>query len=175
MNLRKLAFTISMALASVCLGETPAPPEKPTPILPGRPDANVVVDEALGADAQDEPLHRCQREGQLDQERHAGSRLASNLDPSPERFDVPAHDWFRGTLRGLLMDTLTPAAVAETGIFNAGAIEGLIRDHMERRVNAGYHLWGLVTLFLWMKRWQVKAQPPEETPHRVPARVFAIS
>jgi hypothetical protein len=27
---------------------------------------------------------------------------------------------------------------------------------MERRINAGYHLWGLLTLFLWMKRWKVE-------------------
>ena len=44
-------------------------------------------------------------------------------------------------------------------MFHAPAIESLIRDHMERRVNAGYHLWGLMTLFLWMKRWKVEAGP----------------
>ena len=33
---------------------------------------------------------------------------------------------------------------------------------MERRINAGYHLWGLLTLFLWMKRWKVEARPPAE-------------
>ncbi|HJT90189.1 MAG TPA: asparagine synthase (glutamine-hydrolyzing), partial [Bryobacteraceae bacterium] len=71
-------------------------------------------------------------------------------------FDIPAHDWFRGPLRGLLMDTLTPQAVAATEIFSAPAVERLIRDHMERRINAGYHLWGLLVLFLWMKRWRVE-------------------
>jgi asparagine synthase (glutamine-hydrolysing) len=77
-------------------------------------------------------------------------------------FDIPTHDWFRGTLRGLLHDTLTPEAIAATGIFDADAISTLIRDHMERRINVGYHLWGLVTLFLWMKRWRVETLPPEE-------------
>jgi asparagine synthase (glutamine-hydrolysing) len=89
-------------------------------------------------------------------------------------FDIPTHDWFRGTLRGLLMDTLTPEAIAATGIFDARAIETLIRDHMERRTNAGYHLWGLLTLFLWMRRWKVEALPPEEAPRLAPARVLAI-
>jgi len=89
-------------------------------------------------------------------------------------FDIPTHDWFRGTLRGLLMDTLSADAIAATGIFNGAAIETLIRDHMERRINVGYHLWGLVTLFLWMKRWRVEAQLPEESA-RVPARMFAVS
>jgi asparagine synthase (glutamine-hydrolysing) len=76
-------------------------------------------------------------------------------------FDIPAHDWFRGTLRGLLLDTLTTEAIDATGIFIAPAIHTLIRDHLERRVNVGYHLWGLMTLFLWMKRWKVEAP---ETP-----------
>ena len=71
-------------------------------------------------------------------------------------FDIPTHDWFRRPLRRLLMDTLTPEAVKASGIFHEQAIEALIRDHMERRINVGYHLWGLLTLFLWMKRWKVE-------------------
>jgi asparagine synthase (glutamine-hydrolysing) len=78
-------------------------------------------------------------------------------------FDIPTHDWFRGVLRPLLMDTLSTDAVKATGVFSAPAVAALIRDHMERRVNVGYHLWGLLTLFLWMKRWKVEALPSEET------------
>src|SRR5450432_1858435 len=88
-------------------------------------------------------------------------------------FDIPTHDWFRGPLRGLLMDTVTPEAIAATGIFDGRAIEALIRDHMERRINGGYHLWGLLTLFLWMKRWKVEILPPVEAASGLPARVFA--
>ena len=33
---------------------------------------------------------------------------------------------------------------------------------MERRINAGYHLWGLLTLFLWMKRWKVEVRHTPE-------------
>jgi asparagine synthase (glutamine-hydrolysing) len=53
-----------------------------------------------------------------------------------------------------------------------GAVQSLIRDHMERRINVGYHLWGLLTLFLWMKRWKVETGHPEEM--RGAARVLAI-
>jgi asparagine synthase (glutamine-hydrolysing) len=77
-------------------------------------------------------------------------------------FDIPAHDWFRGTLRELLMDTLAGANLDALGFVDAASIQALVRDHMERRVNAGYHLWGLLTLFLWMKRWKVEALPPAE-------------
>ncbi len=86
-------------------------------------------------------------------------------------FDIPTHDWFRGPLRPLLMDTLTADAIDATGVFDSRAIHALIGDHMERRINVGYHLWGLLTLFLWMKRWKVETLPSADAP---PARLFAI-
>ncbi len=90
-------------------------------------------------------------------------------------FDIPTHDWFRGPLRGPLMDTLTVEAIQATGIFDAGAIHTLIRDHMERRINVGYHLWGLLTLFLWMKRWKVEALPPAEEAQSNPGQLLVIN
>ena len=99
----------------------------------------------------------------------------SVLDRKKTGFDIPTHDWFRGVLRGLLLDTLTTDAIEETGIFDARAIHGLIRDHMERRINIGYHLWGLLTLFLWMKRWKVEVPRPTETRKEAAAPLFAIT
>ncbi len=52
MRFTKLASILSLLLAAVVYAETPAPPDapapKPSPILKGRPDANVVVDDLLG-------------------------------------------------------------------------------------------------------------------------------
>lgn len=73
--------------------------------------------------------------------------------------DIPAHDWLRGTLRPLLLDTLTPEAVEQTKLFRGEAIESLVRRHLDRRANLGYHLWGLLILFLWMKRWRIETRP----------------
>ena len=94
------------------------------------------------------------------------------IDRKKSGFDIPTHDWFRGPLRALLHDTITPDAVAGTGIFDAPAIAALIRDHMERRINVGYHLWGLLTLFLWMQRWKVEILPAAEG-YPAASRVFA--
>ncbi len=88
-------------------------------------------------------------------------------------FDIPTHDWFRGTLRELLLDTLQSDIIEATGIFNSRAIHALIRDHMERRINVGYHLWGLLTLFLWMKRWKVETLLPVEAEQQAASRAFA--
>jgi asparagine synthase (glutamine-hydrolysing) len=87
----------------------------------------------------------------------------SILNRSKKGFDIPTHDWFRGFLKPLLLDTLTENAIESTGIFNFGATQALIRDHMERRRNVGYQLWGLLTLFLWLKKWDVETVPARES------------
>jgi asparagine synthase (glutamine-hydrolysing) len=78
------------------------------------------------------------------------------LTRKKEGFDIPAHRWFRGPLRPLMEDALSPANVRATGLFNSDAIERVKRAHLARRANLGYPLWGLTTLFLWMKRWKVE-------------------
>jgi len=83
---------------------------------------------------------------------------ASVLKRRKEGFDIPAHDWFRGPLKALLLDTVTRDAVERTGLFRWPAVKDLFRDHFERRRNLGYHLWGLLTLFLWMRRWKIQTQ-----------------
>jgi len=95
-------------------------------------------------------------------------RLMRDKLPAPilhrkkEGFDIPAHKWLRGVLRPLLLDTLTAKAVERTGLFRWEAIRSLIEAHLSGRQNIGYHLWGLMTLFLWMKRWQVETVPAAE-------------
>ncbi len=92
----------------------------------------------------------------------------SILDRRKEGFDIPAHDWLRGLLRPLLLDTLSDRAVRETGIFRPDAVRRLMRAHLERRANLGYHLWGLLVLFLWLRRWGVETTPPPEVTAKVP-------
>jgi asparagine synthase (glutamine-hydrolysing) len=75
-----------------------------------------------------------------------------------EGFDIPVHHWLRTILRPLLLETLSEQNVRESGIFSWKAIDGAIRAHLERRANLGYHLWGLLVLFLWMRRWGI--EPP---------------
>jgi asparagine synthase (glutamine-hydrolysing) len=71
-------------------------------------------------------------------------------------FDIPVHDWLRGPLRSLLADTLHAGASAHPDLFRGDVIEFYLSSHLERRANFGYHLWGLLVLFLWMKKWRVQ-------------------
>lgn len=104
-----------------------------------------------------------------------GKLPASILERKKVGFDVPAHDWFRGALRPLLLDTLTPEAVNAYGLFDYSCLQSLIRDHMERRVNVGYQLWGLLTLFLWMKRWGIQAGTSVPPSQLTPASALLTS
>jgi asparagine synthase (glutamine-hydrolysing) len=76
-------------------------------------------------------------------------------------FDIPIHEWFRGVLQPLLQDTLTESVIGQSDLFDWTGVDRLIHEHLERRANWGYHLWGLLTLILWMKRWKVEAPAPQ--------------
>jgi asparagine synthase (glutamine-hydrolysing) len=76
-------------------------------------------------------------------------------------FDIPIHDWFRGALRPMLLDSLSEEDVTRTGLFHWPALQQYIKQHMERRANFGYHLWGLMTLSIWMKKWNITLDPLE--------------
>lgn len=81
----------------------------------------------------------------------------SVLTRSKQGFDIPAHHWFRTILKPLLLDTVNREAVESTGLFHWPAVHRAISDHLDRRANYGYHLWGLLALFLWRKRWNAGA------------------
>jgi asparagine synthase (glutamine-hydrolysing) len=70
-------------------------------------------------------------------------------------FDIPAHEWLRGPLRPLLEQTLSEGTASHPELFDSAAIDEYLGDHMSRRANLGYHLWGLMILFLWMRKWQI--------------------
>lgn len=82
-------------------------------------------------------------------------------------FDIPIHHWFRSILRPLLQDTLSQEAIHRTGLFNWPVVEKLIEGHLSRRANLGYHLWGLLTLLLWMRKWSVELPTELRKPSRV--------
>ncbi len=79
------------------------------------------------------------------------------LNRKKEGLDIPAHQWMRTVLRSLLLDTLTPQALRDSGLFDPAAVQTMIHNHLERRVNLGFQLWGLLILFLWMRKWNIQA------------------
>ncbi len=87
-------------------------------------------------------------------------------------FDIPIHDWFRGVLQPMLLDTLSKDAVRASELFNWTAVERLISDHVERKANLGYHLWGLMVLLLWMKQWNILPGSGKTASHETTSAVL---
>jgi asparagine synthase (glutamine-hydrolysing) len=75
-------------------------------------------------------------------------------------FDIPTHHWFRGPLRPLLEEAVAFASAEHGDFFQCSNIEADVRAHLDRRANLGYHLWGLMTLFFWMKKWGIQTRTP---------------
>jgi len=88
-------------------------------------------------------------------------------------FDIPAHEWLRGPLRSLLVDALHDGARECGDLFRADIVDRYLRLHLERKANLGYHLWGLLILFLWMKKWRIQAASSATTETILQARAGA--
>lgn len=86
-------------------------------------------------------------------------------------FDIPAHQWFRGPLRPLLREAMDSAS-QYSDFFRVPKIEAYVQAHMDRRANLGYHLWGLMILFLWMKKWRIQVTPLAEGEQRTAEQVY---
>src|SRR5271169_3186329 len=96
------------------------------------------------------------------QSKYVLRRLMENkLPPSVLRrpkigFDIPIHEWFRGVLRPLLLETLSEETISSSRLFSWPYVRHLLDEHLERKANLGYHLWGLLVLFIWMERWNIE-------------------
>jgi asparagine synthase (glutamine-hydrolysing) len=73
-----------------------------------------------------------------------------------EGLDIPAQEWLRGPLRPLVEEALSADSVQRAGLFSPAAIDAIKQRHFSRQENLGYHLWGLLTLQLWMRRWKIE-------------------
>ena len=96
-----------------------------------------------------------------------GKLPAATLRRKKMGFDFPAHEWLRGPLRPLLLDTLAGDDAAT--LFRPHALGGFLRQHLERRASYGYHLWGIMLLLLWMKRWRIQTTRAFDASRFLPA------
>jgi asparagine synthase (glutamine-hydrolysing) len=87
-------------------------------------------------------------------------------------FDIPTHDWFRGPLRPLIEEAVAFAAAEHSDFFQISKIKEDLQAHFERRANLGYHLWGLMTLFFWMRRWGIETRDEAGAARQAMDRVF---
>lgn len=68
-------------------------------------------------------------------------------------FGVPIEHWFRGELRGFVRERLLGGVAAQRGVFRPEAVERLIDEHQQTRINHAHQLWALLTLEMWFQTY----------------------
>jgi asparagine synthase (glutamine-hydrolysing) len=64
-------------------------------------------------------------------------------------FGVPIGDWLRGPLRGWAEDLLSPASLAEDGLFAPAPVRARLAEHLSGRRNWQYALWTVLQFQAW--------------------------
>ncbi len=86
-------------------------------------------------------------------------RLAATKVPAEcvyrpkEGFSIPIKNWLTTSLEPLMMDLLDGAGLAEGGIFEPGAVQGLVDEHLAGTHNHSHLLWSLMVFQDWKRRW----------------------
>ncbi|MDA8109071.1 MAG: asparagine synthase (glutamine-hydrolyzing) [Betaproteobacteria bacterium] len=66
-------------------------------------------------------------------------------------FGVPLRHWLRNQLRPLVEDMLSRNALARRGLFDADAVQSLVRSDREGRVDAAYTIFAILCMELWCR------------------------
>jgi asparagine synthase (glutamine-hydrolysing) len=89
---------------------------------------------------------------------YAASRLPPEIVERPKKgFGAPLGKWFRGELRELLEDVLSPASLARHGLFEPAFVARLLREHAAGRRDHRKRLFNLLMFQLW---WSAFAGGP---------------
>jgi asparagine synthase (glutamine-hydrolysing) len=68
------------------------------------------------------------------------------------------------------VETVTSGASEHGELFQPNILETYVSQHLERQANLGYHLRGLMLLFLWMKKWRIQVTADSMAERVVPER-----
>jgi len=68
-------------------------------------------------------------------------------------FDPPLGKWFRQELADYIRDILLDRRSRERGVFSPEAVKGLLDEHQKGRRDLSSHIWSLLILEEWARRW----------------------
>lgn len=75
------------------------------------------------------------------------------IDRKKQGFSAPIAEWLRTDLHKELPAILWKSHIWEADLFDREAIEKLIEDHQNNKVDASFRIWNLITLGLWFDQW----------------------
>lgn len=68
-------------------------------------------------------------------------------------FGIPVAKWIKGPLKGMTCELLSSERLAQDGIFKPDAVQRLLKEHFEGRVDHRKKLWTLIMFQNWFDRW----------------------
>ncbi len=83
-------------------------------------------------------------------------------------FTLPLDAWFRKELREMLTDYLSAERLTAQGLFDPGAVEGLVREHLSGRENQGHQLFSLLIFQMWRDSMKNRRAPEAPVINNVP-------
>ncbi len=85
-------------------------------------------------------------------------RLPAELLTRPKSgFGIPLADWFRGSLRPLVQDSLFSRRFLDRGIVSEPFLRRMVEEHQVKRRDNSQWLWWLLMLELWFEEYPVSA------------------
>jgi asparagine synthase (glutamine-hydrolysing) len=111
-------------------------------------------------------LHRLDSKHLL--KRSMAKILPEGIAERPKKgFGIPIAEWFKRELREPLHDELSPARIADQGIFQPEEVQRLVSEHLTGRRDHRKQLWTLFVFQLWHRRWADRL-PSRSPSSRVP-------
>lgn len=80
-------------------------------------------------------------------------------------FGAPLRSWLVGDLRPMVDELLAPDAIEARGIFDPGAVRGLIADNDAGTADNSLRIWALLVLEIWQRTF-IDAQAGARAPRR---------
>ncbi len=80
------------------------------------------------------------------------------IDRPKAGFGAPIRSWLLGDLKPIVDDLLSPAVVAERGLFEPKAVQRLLRENEQGAADHALRVWTLLVLELWQRTF-IDAEP----------------
>ncbi len=69
-------------------------------------------------------------------------------------FRVPVNEWFRGDMRGFLLEHLAGSSSLTRHYYNGAALDRVLHEHLQGRQNHEKTLWMLLNLEIWHRAYR---------------------
>jgi len=76
-----------------------------------------------------------------------------NLTRAKMGFGIPIGQWFRGSMKSFLCETLLSEKALGRGLFDRERVRQMVDQHIAGKVDHDQRLWSLLMLELWFERF----------------------